>query len=180
MDNKNKAESNKNNLSRDIKVDETNINSLSNEPQKSTKTINIDGQRPVDPSNIEIKETIDIDGHRPITKDKNHSDQTIDIDGLRPIDKSNFEEHEMLTVDGKRPIDPSDLEVEEILDIDGQRPIARAELEAILAITKLAITRDTEIVKERWELPRSANLPKIGAINAPAIATKPYIPIVSD
>ncbi|MGJ5629297.1 hypothetical protein [Nostoc sp. CALU 1950] len=47
---------------------------------------------------------------------------------------------------------------------------ASAELEAILAITKLAITIDTAIVKERCELPRSASLPKNGVINAPAIA----------
>jgi len=36
------------------------------EPKQILKTIDIDGHRPVDPSDIQVQDTLDIDGQRPI------------------------------------------------------------------------------------------------------------------
>ena len=44
---------------------------MSSEPQR--KTINIDGQRPVDESEITVKGTLDIDGQRPIAAAENET-----------------------------------------------------------------------------------------------------------
>ena len=120
MDNPNKADSKKNNSEQQTVETETDMSSSSNELRQINKTINIDGQRPVDPSNIQIKETINIDGQRPIVKDANHSDKTINIDGQRPID---LEVEEILDIDGQRPIAKSNFPVQDTLEIDGSRPI---------------------------------------------------------
>ncbi|WP_341528841.1 hypothetical protein WKK05_05820 [Nostoc sp. UHCC 0302] len=105
-------------------------NLIAQESPQNIKTINIDGQRPVDPSSFEVKDTFNIDGQRPITSNDTEVEEIIDIDGERPIVSSNLVFNETLNIDGQRPIDPSDLEIEDILEIDGDRPIVSSNTAA--------------------------------------------------
>lgn len=86
--------------------------------------IDIDGHRPVDRSDLEVRDIIDIDGSRPVVASDLEVSDILEIDGQRPIAKSNFQEHGTLDIDGSRPVDPSVLEIQGTLDIDGSRPIA--------------------------------------------------------
>lgn len=49
------------------------------------KTIEVDGQRPVDSSEVKVVDTFEDDGTRPIMADKYKVVGTLDIDGERPI-----------------------------------------------------------------------------------------------
>ena len=53
--------------------------------QAEERVLKVDGERPIDNSDVEVADTFEEDGTRPIMKNKYDVVDTLDIDGERPI-----------------------------------------------------------------------------------------------
>lgn len=53
--------------------------------ESETDTLNVDGERPIDNSDVKVVDSFEADGERPIMANKYEVVDTIDIDGERPI-----------------------------------------------------------------------------------------------
>ena len=117
--------------------------SANTDRSNADKVIEVDGQRPVDSSDIEVVDTFEEDGTRPIARgrdflvadskgkqgdrpigaDRSNADKVIEVDGQRPVDNSETEVVDTFEADGTRPVMTNKYNVVDTLDVDGERPI---------------------------------------------------------
>lgn len=110
--------------------------------EQPPKTLDIDGHRPIDDSDLEVAETLEIDGSRPVEAvsdylkpdsqptpeaDQLDAEEITEVDQEHSVVRGNREVKAIMDIDGKRPIVANDFEIEETLNIDGKRPIAADE-----------------------------------------------------
>ena len=63
----------------------------SGKDQQDAKMLEVDGNRPIDTSDLQVQKVLPIDGNRPVVSDNVSVRDTIEVDGSRPIAASSLE-----------------------------------------------------------------------------------------